>query len=379
MKRRLYTPGPTPIPPEAVLAMAQPIEYHRSQEFRALVRRVRENLRYVWCTESEVAILAASGTGAMEFAIVNLFSPGDTVAGIRGGKFGERWGDIATAYGLAYVPIDVEWGTSPDAEEVASVLDAHPGAKALLTTLCETSTGALQDICAYSDVTQERGTLLVVDAVSALGADEIRMDAWGVDALVSCSQKGLMTPPGLAFCALSERARQASERSTLPKHYFSYAKALKNQAKDETPFTPAISLLYGLDAALTAMREEGIENVWARHARLAHATRAGAKALGLPLFAAHPANALTSIRLPDDCDGAALVRHIRNAHGAIFAGGQEHLAGRIVRIAHLGWMDNYDVLTALGALECGMRDVGMDIRLGAGVAAVLEALSQPPV
>ena len=375
IKRRLYTPGPTPIPPEAALAMAQPIDYHRSEEFRRIVGEIEDGLRYVYQTTSDVAVLASSGTGAMECAVVNLFSPGDTVIGIRSGKFGERWGELATAYGLDFVPIDLEWGQSVEPETVRRTLDAHPRAKGVLATLCETSTGALHDIESLGKIIESRDALLVVDAVSALGADEIRMDAWRVDALVSCSQKGLMTPPGLGFCSFGERALEASKTSRLPKYYFSYAKAIKSLGQNETPYTPAVSLLYGLHTALGMIRAEGIEAVWNRHARMARATVAAVKALGLTLFPTRPANTLTSIRVPEGFDGKALVRRIRSEQGAVFAGGQDHLAGKIVRIAHLGWMDDYDALVAVAALERGLLDSGWRVPAGVGVAAAQAALA----
>jgi aspartate aminotransferase-like enzyme len=355
--------------------MARPIEYHRSDEFRRVIGEIEDGLRYVYQTTSDVVVLASSGTGAMECAVVNLFSPGDAVIGVRSGKFGERWGELAAAYGLDFVPIDLEWGQSVEPEQVRRALEAHPHAKAVLATLCETSTGALHDIQALGELTATRDTLLVVDAVSALGADEIRMDAWRVDALVSCSQKGLMTPPGLGFCSLGERALEASKTSRLPKYYFSYAKALRNLRQNETPYTPAVSLLYGLHAALGIIRSEGIEAAWERHARMARATAAAVTALGLELFPARPANTLTSIRVPERFDGKALVRRIRSEHGTIFAGGQDHLAGKIVRIAHLGWMDDYDALVAVAALERGLRELGWRVPAGVGVAAAQAALA----
>ncbi len=375
-KFRLYTAGPTPIPPDATLAMAQPIDYHRSERFRGVVHDVEQGLQYVFRTEADVAILASTGTGGMECAIANLFSPEDEVIAIRSGKFGERWADMAKAYGLKVVAIDLEWGTSVDVREVESVLDTHPHAKAVLATLCETSTGALHDIRSVGEVTRGRDLLLVCDAVSALGADEMHMDAWHVDALVSCSQKALMTPPGLGFCALGDRALKASETARLPKYYFDFKKYRSNLPKGETPFTPAVSLLFGLHKALERIREEGIENVMTRHARLAAATREAAKTLGLSLFAARPANTVTAIGLPDGFDGKALVTRLRTEHNAVFAGGQEHLAGRIIRIAHLGWMDDYDALVAVAALERGLVECGMKIPLGAGVSAAQTVLAQ---
>ncbi|MBT7809186.1 alanine--glyoxylate aminotransferase family protein, partial [Candidatus Poribacteria bacterium] len=267
-KSRLYTPGPTPVPPQATLAMAQPIDYHRGEAASAVVRRCADALKTVFQTSSEVAILTSSGTGAMEAAVVNLLSAGDKVVVVESGKFGERWGEIADAYALDVVRIAVEWGESVGPAAVERELNRHADVRAVFATLCETSTGALHDIRALGELARCADALLVVDAVSALGADEMRMDEWAVDALVSCSQKGLMTPPGLAFLALGPRAVEASSSAALPKFYFDYGKYMANLAKDTTPYTPAISLLYGLDVALDSMMGEGIDAIYARHARI---------------------------------------------------------------------------------------------------------------
>jgi aspartate aminotransferase-like enzyme len=368
-KHRLYSPGPTPIPPEVLVAMSKPIDYHRSEDFRSVLRETAELLQYAFQTERDVALLTASGTGAMECALVNLFSPGDEVIGVRSGKFGERWAEMANALGLRFHPLDVEWGGSVSPALVEQALGEHPGAKGVLTTLCETSTGALHDIRAIGELLRERDALLVTDAVSALGADEMHMDAWGVDALVSASQKGLMTPPGLAFCAFSERAERVAATARLPRYYFDLQRAVQDLARNETPFTPAVSLVYGLRQALGMIRDEGIEQVWARHSRMARATREGAKALGLSVFPARPANTVTAVRLPERVDGRAVLRVLRRDHGVVFVGGQDRLSGRIVRIAHLGWMDDYDALVAVAALERGLRESGLSVPLGAGVAA----------
>ena len=375
-KFRLYTAGPTPIPPDATLAMARPIEYHRSEGFREVVRDIEANLQYVCQTSADIAILASTGTGAMECALVNLFSPRDEVIAIRSGKFGERWAEIASAYGLNVLPIDLEWGTSIDPAQVQSALNAHPHARGVLSTLCETSTGTLHDVRSLAKITRSRDVLLVCDAVSALGADEMRMDDWGIDALVSCSQKGLMTPPGLGLCAFGERALKASESARLPRYYFDFKKYRSNLAKGETPFTPAISLLVGLQTALARIREESIDNVLARHARMADATRKAAAALGLSLFSKSPANTVTAVNLPDGFDGKALVKRIRERHNVVFAGGQGHVAGKIVRIAHLGWMDDYDAVVAVAALERGLLECGYGVSMGAGVSAAQAALSK---
>ena len=374
-KDLLFTPGPTPIPPEALLAMAQPIDYHRSSATVALIKDVLEKLKHVFQTENDVLFLTSSGTGAMEGAVANLLSRNDKAIVIRSGKFGERWGEICNAYGVEVMPIDVSWGNSVDPQIVEGLLTEHADVKAVFATLCETSTGALHGIEALANLTRIRPTLLVVDAVSALGADDLQMDNWGVDVVVSCSQKGLMTPPGLAFAALNQRAWDAVERSNLPKYYLDYRKAYESGLEGSVPYTPAVTLLTALQCALNRIRKEGIRNTIARHKRLALATRSAMKALGLPLFAASPANTLTSIRLPEEIDGKAFINLMRDTYGITYAGGQSQLSGKIVRIAHLGWMNENDVIVAISAFERGLVEIGYDIPLGAGIAAAQEVFN----
>ena len=371
-KNHLFTPGPTPIPHDALLAMAQPIDYHRSEESTALILDVLEKLKHVFQTENDVLFLTSSGTGAMEGAVANLLCRGDKAIVIRSGKFGERWGEICEAYGINVIPIDVKWGDSVPPETVEKQLSENPDARAVFATLCETSTGALHDIQSIAHITQQTPTLLVIDAVSALGADDLQMDKWGVDVVVSCSQKGLMTPPGLAFAALSSRAWQATERSDLPKYYLDYRKAHQRGLEGSVPYTPAITLLAGLQIALNHICTEGIRNTISRHGLMASATRNAIKAVGLPLFATSPANTLTSIRLPDEIDGKTFVKMMREKHGITYAGGQGELSGKIVRIAHLGWMNENDVIVAISAFERGLADIGYDMPIGAGVTAVQE-------
>ena len=371
-KNLLFTPGPTPIPPEALLAMAQPIDYHRSNATAALIKDVLEKLKHVFQTENDVLFLTSSGTGAMEGAVVNLLSRGDKAIVIRSGKFGERWGEICTAYGVEVIPIDVTWGNSVEPDIVEFLLTEHHDMKAVFATLCETSTGALHDIEALARLTRIRPTLLVVDAVSALAADDLQMDNWGVDVVVSCSQKGLMTPPGLSVVALNQRAWDAVEHSDLPKYYFDFRKAYETGLQGSVPYTPAVTLLTALQCALNRICEEGIRNTIARHSRLASATRSAVKALGLSLFAASPANTVTSIRLPEEIDGKAFINLMLDKYGITYAGGQSQLSGKIVRIAHLGWMNENDVIVAISAFERGLAEMGYDIPLGAGVGAAQE-------
>ncbi|MXY99372.1 alanine--glyoxylate aminotransferase family protein [Candidatus Poribacteria bacterium] len=371
-KKWLFTPGPTPIPPEALLAMAEPIDYHRSKDTVALIKDVLEKLKHVFQTENDVLFLTSSGTGGMEGAVANLLSRGDKVIVVRSGKFGERWREICTAFGVEIVPIDVNWGDAVDPEAVRNLLDEHPDVKAVYATLCETSTGVLHDIEALARLTRVRPTLLVVDAVSGLGADDLQMDNWGVDVVVSCAQKGLMTPPGLAVVALNERAWDAVSHSDLPKYYFDFRKAYETGLEGSVPYTPAVTLLTALQCALTRICDEGIRETIARHSRLAEATRSAVKALGFTLFAASPANTVTSIQFPEEIDGKAFLKLMLDRYGITYAGGQSQLSGKIVRIAHLGWMDESDVIVAISAFERGLIEIGCDISLGAGVTAAQE-------
>ena len=260
-KEWLFTPGPTPIPPEALLAMAQPIDYHRSDAAVTLIQDVLEKLKHVFQTEHDVLFLTSSGTGAMEGAVANLLSRDDKAIVIRSGKFGERWSDLCIAYGIQMIPIDVTWGHSVEPHTVETRLKAHPDVKAVFATLCETSTGALHDIEALAGLTQVRPTLLVVDAVSALAADDLQMDNWGVDVVVSCSQKGLMTPPGLAFAALNQRAWDAVACSDLPKYYFDFRKAHQSGLEGSVPYTPAITLLSALQCALNRLSVQRVSAI----------------------------------------------------------------------------------------------------------------------
>ncbi|RLA80825.1 MAG: aminotransferase, partial [Deltaproteobacteria bacterium] len=273
-KKQLFSPGPTPVPERVLLAMAQPLVHHRDPAYEEIFAEVREGLKYIFQTEQDVLVLASSGTGAMEAAIVNTLSPGDGVLVVRGGKFGERWGEICEAYGLRVVPLDVTWGEAVDPILVERTLEADPSLRAVLVQACETSTGVLHPVKELAELVRDReGTILVVDAISALGAVDLPMDRWGIDVMVTGSQKALMLPPGLGFIALSEKAWGFVERSTLPKYYFDLTKERASQRKNQSQFTPAISLVVGLREALRMIREEGLEGVFRRHELLAKATR----------------------------------------------------------------------------------------------------------
>lgn len=376
MKNRLMTPGPVTVPPEVLLAMAQPIMHHRTREFENIMDEVADGLKYVFQTKNDVLMLSSSSTGAMEAAVVNLLSPGDRALVIGGGKFGERWGEFCKAYGIGFHFIDVEWGMSVDVELVAEKLEADPSIKCVYATLCETSTGVVHDIEGLGKIVEKtENTLLVVDAVSGLGAVDLQTNNWHVDAAIAGSQKGLMVPPGLAFISLSERAWTAVEGAKLPRYYFDLRKARKSLTEKQTPFTCSVSLILALRESLKQIRIEGLPNILSRHARLAQATRAGIKALGFELFAAiSPSNALTAVKVPDGVDGKKLVRLLQDKYGVIFAGGQDKLSGKIFRIAHLGYSDDLDVITAISAVEMSLSDIGCAVSMGSGVRAAEEVL-----
>ncbi len=368
-KERLFAPGPTPVPPEVLLAMASPMTHHRQAAFEKIFGDVSEKLKTVFQTSSPVIILAGSGTCAMEGSIVNTLSAGDTAVCVSGGKFGERWGQIGKAYGVKMVAIDVEWGAAVDPVRIEEALKAHPEAKAVFTTLNESSTTVLTDIKAIAGITAKTDAILVVDAISALAADELRMDAWGVDVVVAGSQKALMLPPGLAFAGIGPKAQAMMKNSTLPKYYLSFEKAIKNLAQNTTPYTPAVLTVMGLNTALDQILAEGMEAVWERHARLAAATRAGIVGMGMETFAKRPSNAATSVKLPEGVDGSKLHKKLRDEYKVTCAGGQDHLKGKIERIAHMGYCDQFDVLVVLGALELALKELGAGVKVGEGVAA----------
>ena len=378
-KCRLFTPGPTPIPEQVTLAMAQPIIHHRHTEFLDLFKRANENLKYLFQTKNDVYTFASSGTGAMEAAICNILSPGETALFVDAGKFGERWGEICTAYGVKTEELKVEWGHSVDPGEISKRLRIHPEIKAVFLTHSETSTGVVNDVQAIARVVKgDSDALVVVDGISSVGALEMRMDAWGLDLVLTGSQKGLMVPPGLAFIAASNRAWKCIERSTLPKYYFSLIEARKALASAGTPWTPAISLIIGLDAALGMIRHEGIENIWARHGRLAAAVRAGCQALGLRLFAKSPSNALTAVWIPESIDRKKFHRLLKEVHGITVASGQGEMKDKIFRISHLGYYDNLDIISLVSALEMVLHECSWQFEVGDGVKAAQSRLCSNP-
>jgi len=375
IKNYLLAPGPTPVPARVLLAMAQPIIHHRTPQFGKIFGEAKRGLQEVFQTAQDVLMLASSGTGAMEGSVTNLFSPGDEVLVINGGKFGERWSKIAGIYGLQVTELRVEWGQGARVEDVKRLLDQRPAIRGVLMQASETSTSAVHPVAGIAELTRARDALLIVDGITAVGVFDLPMDRWGIDVLITGSQKALMLPPGLAFVALSERAWQRTKSAKLPRFYFDFARERDNLAKDTTAWTPAISLIIGLREALAMMREEGLPQVFARHARMAEATRAAGQALGLELVAPQaPSPALTGIYTPRGVDGSKLVAYLRDRMGVTFAGGQDQLKGKIVRIAHLGHMGAFDVVTATAAFEMALWHFGYDLPLGRGVAAAEQIL-----
>ncbi|HON86356.1 MAG TPA: alanine--glyoxylate aminotransferase family protein [Syntrophorhabdaceae bacterium] len=374
-KRYLLAPGPTAIPPEVLLKMAEPIIHHRNPMFEAVVEEVRENLKYLFGTKNEVLIFASSGTGAMEGAVTNMLSPGDKAICVRSGKFGERWANICKAYGVETINIDLPWGDSLDPALVEKTLKENPGVKAVYMQATETSTGVrfpVKEVAAI--VKNYPETILVVDGITGVGVFELPMDEWGIDVLVGGSQKALMLPPGLAFAGVSDKAWEFNKTSKIPRFYFNWQKELTNLQKNQTNFTPAISLIIGLRESLRMIKEEGLENIYKKFDVLANATREAAKALGLKIFAKTPSPAVTAIVAPEGIDGQAIYKSMWKKYGVTGAGGQDQLKGKIFRIATLGYADKYDVITAIAALEFTLRDLGYKFQMGTGVAKAIDCL-----
>ena len=375
-KYYLLSPGPTPVPETVLAKAALPIIHHRTEEFSNIFMEMTEGMKYVFQTKNDVYTLTCSGTGAMESAVTNLFSPGDKVLVIVGGKFGERWGQICKAYGVNAIEIPVEWGCAYPAEELEKALKANPDAKAVLCQLSETSTGAVYDIEGFAKVVGKTDAILVVDGISGLGATPCPMDQWGVNVLLTGSQKSLMIPPGLAFISFDDKAWKLVETSKLPKFYFDMKKARKNLAKKTTPWTPGVTLVIQQLEALKIIKEQTMEGILEHHRILADAVRAGVKAIGLELFATAPGNILTSVKTPKGVDGNALVKTMQKKYMAYIAGAQEPRKGEFFRLAHLGYMSGFEMIIMISALEMTLKDLGYPVTMGAGVAATQKVLQE---
>lgn len=382
-KEYLMTPGPTPVPPEVLLAQARPIIHHRTPEYSEIFKAVLEDLKYVFQTDNDVLVFASSGTGVMESAVVNLFSPGDKVVVTSNGKFGDRLVKICEAFGLSPIKLEYEWDQAVNPDDIAAELAADPAVKGVLVVQSETSTGVLNDVRAIGQVVKDHQAVFIVDSITGIGAVECKTDEWGLDVVMTGSQKGLMLPPGLAAVSVSEKAWAAAQTSTLPKFYFSWSKVRATQGKSDpqSPFTPPVSLVIGLGEALKLIRGEGLEGVLRRHAVLAQAAREGCTALGLKLFAPPEGrgNAVTPVWVPEGVDGKAIVKTMSSKYGVTITGGQDHLVGKIFRLGHLGYYDRFDIITTLAALEMTLLELGYSFELGAGVKAAEKVFVDNPL
>ncbi len=367
-----YDPGPLA---RAILCQGRPGQGNHSSPHRGIPEHSR------WCPQRFAGGLLyqepgvdTCGFGNRGDAVSNLFAAGDTVLAIRAGKFGERWAEISTAYGLAVVTLDLPWGKAPSPQEVAALLDKNKNIKGVLTTHCETSSGTVFDIKSIAEITRSRNVLLVVDAISGLGQDELRTDEWGVDVVVSGSQKGFMLPPGLAFISLNQRAQEALKRANLPRYYFNLNKALKSYDKKDTPFTPAVSLVVALAESLTYLKSEGIETRWKRFERMALATREAALAMGLKMFSQRPSASVTAIVTPQGIPASQIVKTLRKEYGVGIAAGQEPMKDELFRIAHMGWINEQDLFACFSLLEYVLKKLGYDVTLGTSVKRLEEVL-----
>jgi len=376
-KRYIFAPGPTSVPPEILLELAKPVLHHREPQFLAILAEVRDGLKYLFQTSGEVILLSASGTGGMEAAVANLFSAGDRALVISGGKFGERWAEICRVYGVEAVTLEVPWGEAVKPSDVADALARDASIRGVCVQACETSTGAAHDVRALGEIVKVHPhVVLIVDAVSALGAVDVRTDEWGLDAVVAGSQKAMMLPPGLAFVAMSDKGWQRAAQTNLPRYYFDLPKIRSELVQDDHPYTLPTSLVVALREALACLRAEGLDHMFRRHQQLAEATRAGIKALGLALLAEKsPSDALTVVRVPEGIDGARIPKLFQELCNITIVGGQDRLRGKVFRLAHMGYVDVFDVVTIVSAVEFVLHRLGYPVEWGVGVRAAQEVLA----
>ncbi len=369
---QLFTPGPTRVPQLIQQVLAQPLCHHRTEQFRNALRCVTEGLQYVMQTSHPVIVLTASGTGAMEAAVANITAPGEKVLVTACGKFSYRWMELAEAYGLDAVPVEARWGDPVTPEQVGAALERNEGIGVVLTTHTETSTGVLLDVAEITRIARGYGAVVVVDAITSVCAQELQADAWGIDTVIGGAQKGFGVPPGLSFVSLSERAVERVRKKGHPSYYFSLSKALDTLNKWDTAFTPAIPLVFAMQASLAMIREEGLENVIRRHDRNASAVRAAVKALGLEMVSSAPCNATTAV-MPGAGRAGDIIRTMELDYGVKISGGQAHLSGKILRLGHLGFYEETDIYTLICALEGSLSQLGLNPAHGNGIKAAMES------
>jgi aspartate aminotransferase-like enzyme len=373
---QLRIPGPTPLPERVVRSMNRPMIDHRGPEFAAILAEITAGAKRVFKTSNDLLILTCSGTGGLESAVANLVSPGDEVVAALCGNFGERFAALAAAYGADVVRLEFEWGQPVDPDDLAAVLEKHPKAKVVLLTHNETSTGLTNPLRELARVAHEAGRVVVVDGVSSISSIAIETDAWGVDVAVSGSQKGWMAPPGLALVSVSDRAWAQQAKARSPRYYFDWKEIKTWAAQGMTPFTPAVSVVFGLQEGLRMIEEEGLEAVFQRHARLARGTQAGLRALGFQLFAqdGYRSNTVTSAVPPPGLDVAALRKLLDEKYGVVIAGGQGKMTGKMIRVGHLGAIAEGDVVQVLWAIEQALEELDIAPTDGRAVAAVTASL-----
>jgi len=373
LKRFLLTPGPTPVPPEVLSALGEPVIHHRAPRFTEILIEVLAGLKYVYQTANDVIVFAASGTGAMESAVVNIVNAGDEVLVVSVGNFGERWLKLTRGWGANVIALEYEWGTKADPADIAAALAKNPAIKAVYVQFSETSTGVVNDIKAIGEIVAKTPAILVVDAISGLGATDLPTDAWHVDVCVAGSQKALMVPPGLAYVAVSEKAWKVVEQCGTPRFYFDWVAARKKMSGDsaQTPYTPAVNLMVAQNRAIELIREEGLQTVFERHRMLGRACKEGIKALGLELFGPDDpeANSVTAVKVPAGVDGGKIGKLARDKYGVWLAGGQGKLKGQIFRLGHCGYFGASDIIVGLSTVEMVLAQLGYDVKWGASVAA----------
>ncbi|GBE15958.1 MAG TPA: alanine--glyoxylate aminotransferase family protein [Proteobacteria bacterium] len=376
IKKRIYSPGPVDVSPYTSLEMAKPVLHHRAPEFIGVLKEVFDGLKFVFQTKGDVLMFTSSGTGAMEGAVANILNPGEKAICVNGGKFGERWAQLVSTYGGVPIVIDVPWGQAVDPSVIAGKLENDPGIRAVYLQASETSTGVAHPVKAIAEIVNRYDDkLIIVDGITAVGVMNLPFDEWGLDVVVGGSQKAWRLPPGLSFAAVSDRAWAAVAKCTQPTYYFDWAKERKNVGKPSTAYTPAVSLILGLRQVIREIREEGLEDMFARCASYAEATREAMKALGLRLFAPDsPSDSVTAVLAPEGVDAQAIVKHLRVKYGITVAGGQDHAKGKIFRLSHMGYLDGLDMVTAIAAVEMTLRDMGHKVDLGAGVRRAEEIL-----
>ncbi|MFA5864536.1 MAG: alanine--glyoxylate aminotransferase family protein [Phycisphaerae bacterium] len=375
-KIRLFTPGPTPVPEQVMLEMAQPMDHHRTSQYQEVLGKVLAGLKYVFQTKNDVLLFTSSGTGSMEGALVCTAQPGKKTLCVQGGKFGERWGEVCQAFGIPNIIMNVEWGKGVDPAAIEKALKDDPEIGAVVVVHCETSTAAASDIETIAKIIAKTPAVFIVDAISSAGAMPIKVDEWGIDIVCTGSQKALMMPPGLAFATVSEKAWKIIEANKAKAFYFNYNAYRKALKDTDTPYTSALTLVKGLNKSLDMIQKEGIEKIWSKVAKLAAASRAALQAMGLKIYAADPADSVTAFWIPEGIDEAAFRKTLRADFGVHLAAGQGKIKGKVVRISHMGYVDYVDTMGALAAIENILLRMGVKLTPGAGLSAAQKILCQ---